>query len=125
MKLATNRSILIELTIKVFPKFFWEIFAFLKQLGAGKPYLECFPLLLTVENLEMFLKQRKDSKFCFRIKELQNCILCITRVWSLVCSERVYISLHFLYIFFWKSRLLPFSVFSVFSFYLFYALNSI
>ena len=68
MKLATSRSILIELTIKVFPNFFWEIFAFLKQLGAGKPYLECFPLLLTAEKLEMFLKQMKDSKFCFRIK---------------------------------------------------------
>ena len=30
------------------------------------------------------------------LKELRNCILCIIRVWSLFCSARVYISLHFL-----------------------------
>ena len=29
-------------------------------------------------------------------KELQNCILCIIRVWSLFCSVRVFVSLHFL-----------------------------
>ena len=30
------------------------------------------------------------------LKELRNYILCIIRVWSLLCSVRVYISLHFL-----------------------------
>ena len=30
------------------------------------------------------------------LKELRNCILCIICVWSLFCSVRVYISLHFL-----------------------------
>ena len=30
------------------------------------------------------------------LKELRNCILCIVSVWSLFCSVRVYISLHFL-----------------------------
>ena len=30
------------------------------------------------------------------LKGLRNCILCIIRVWSLFCSARVYISLHFL-----------------------------
>ena len=30
------------------------------------------------------------------LKELRNCILCIIRVWSLFCSVRVDISLHFL-----------------------------
>ena len=33
---------------------------------------------------------------CFYLKELRNCILCIIRVWSLFCSVRVYMSLHFL-----------------------------
>ena len=30
------------------------------------------------------------------LKELRNCILCIIRVWSLFCSARVHVSLHFL-----------------------------
>ena len=30
------------------------------------------------------------------LKELQNCILCVVGVWSLFCSVRVYIILHFL-----------------------------
>ena len=32
------------------------------------------------------------------LKELRNCILCITRAWLLFCSIRIYISLHFLLI---------------------------
>ena len=36
------------------------------------------------------------SKRIIKLKELRNCILCIFRAWSLFCSWRIYISLHFL-----------------------------
>ena len=32
----------------------------------------------------------------YELKDLRNCILCLISVWSLFCSVRVYISLHFL-----------------------------
>ena len=35
--------------------------------------------------------------FCFKsLKELRNCILCVSRVWSLFCSIWVYLGLPFL-----------------------------
>ena len=41
------------------------------------------------------------------LKELRNFILCIIPVWSLFCSVRVYISLHFAPIFFVKLQKQP------------------
>ena len=35
-----------------------------KQLSASKPYLEHLPTLLTVRNIEMFIKHKKDAKLC-------------------------------------------------------------
>ena len=48
--------------------------------------------------------------FSYLLKELRDCILCIICVWSLFCSVRVYISLHFLPIFFGKTRFSSFCV---------------
>ena len=64
MKFGSNGSVSIELTIKVFPDFHWQICMFSKQLSASKPYLEHLPPLLTVGNIEMFLKDTKDAKLC-------------------------------------------------------------
>ena len=64
MKFESNGSVLIELTIKVFPDFHWQIYIFSKQLSANTPYLENLPLLLTVGKIEMFLKHMKDAKLC-------------------------------------------------------------
>ena len=64
MKFESNGSVSIELTIKVFPDFHWQIYTFSKQLSASKPYLEHLPPLLTVGNIEMYLKHMKDAKLC-------------------------------------------------------------
>ena len=64
MKFESNGSVSIELTIKVYPDFHWQIYMLLKQLSASKPYLEHLPPLLTVGNIEMFLKHMKDAKLC-------------------------------------------------------------
>ena len=62
MKFESNGSVLIALTIKVFPDFPWQIHVFSKQLSASKPYLEHLPLLPTEQNTEMFLKHMMDAK---------------------------------------------------------------
>ena len=38
----------------------------------------------------------KWNHWILRLKELRNCILCTIPVWSLFCSVRIYIILHFL-----------------------------
>ena len=62
IKFESNVGVLIELTIKVLPDFHWQTFVLLKQVSASKPYLEHLPPLLTVRNIEMFLKYMKDAK---------------------------------------------------------------
>ena len=64
MKFESNGSVLIELTIKVFPDFYWQIYMLSKQLSASKPYLEHLPPLLTIGNTKMFLKHMIDAKLC-------------------------------------------------------------
>ena len=59
MKFGSNGSVSIELLIKVFPDFHWQICLFSKQLSASNPYLEHLPPLLTVGNIEMFLNTRR------------------------------------------------------------------
>ena len=61
MKFESNGIVSIELTIKVFPDFYWQIYMFSKEFSASKPYLEHLPPWLTVENIEMFLKHMKDA----------------------------------------------------------------
>ena len=63
-------------------------------------------LLLALTSFGMLVKIKPIISSCFLyiwetffkklLKELRNCILCIVSVWSLFCSVRVYISLHFL-----------------------------
>ena len=48
-------------------------------------------MTLKIDEMVIFIFQRYIS-----LKELRNCILYIFRVWSLFCSVRVDVSLHFL-----------------------------
>ena len=41
-------------------------------------------------------KEAKDKTAFKHLKELPNCVLYIICVWSIFCSVRVYVSLHFL-----------------------------
>ena len=59
MKFGSNGSVSIQLLIRVFPDFHWQICMFSKQLSASKPYLEYLPPLLTVGNIEMFLNTQR------------------------------------------------------------------
>ena len=83
---------------------------------------------------EHFSRSVKDSHLCWchkcskALKELRNCILCIVPVGSLICSVRVYKSLHFLPILLVKLGFRLCFSFSCFSFFIFvvlhYLLNS-
>ena len=59
MKFGSNGSVSIQLLIRVFPDFHWQICTFSKQLSASKPYLEYLPPFLTVGNIEMFLNTQR------------------------------------------------------------------
>ena len=87
-----NRAFLLALRILAISKLISMLLFVFITASTNFNDLTCLILILQLILIHFSCSNHK----IFFLKELQKCILCIIRVWSVFCSVQVYISLHFL-----------------------------